>query len=81
MQNDIPVVDTAESIERKVIDTSRRESEADEIEQEEIMQFVWAYKILRLLLYGALIVGRGQFRAYGSGHDVAQSSRKLRFGT
>ena len=43
---------------------------ADEVVDEEVVEFVWSYKIFRNLLYFIVFIGWEKFRADRSVHDV-----------
>ena len=51
-----------------------RESEAEIVVEEEIVEYVWAYKIFRFLLDIAVFIGRNQFRTNWSVDDIEKSS-------
>ena len=50
-----------------------RESEAEIVVEEEIVEYVWTYKIFRFLLDIAVFIGRNQFRTNWSVDDVEKS--------
>ena len=58
-------------------DFGRTESETQEIIEEEVVQFVWAHKILSLLAYVAILVGRDKFWRNRSIDNIEQRQTRL----
>ena len=55
----------------------RTESETQEMIEEEVVQFIWAYKILGLLADVAILVGRDKFWRNRSIDNVEQRQTRL----
>ena len=57
--------------------TRGRESESQVVIEEEIVEYIWTYKIFRFLLDIAILIGRNQFRANWSVDNIEKCGATL----